>query len=338
MSKLLKQLLTSRWGKLLFSIRGNRRSLFTLLGFMMCNAHQSPSRSLTHKLLTEVGQEAIWQPPLGPTNTSCTHRKPCPLLTCRKAWCRHRFILKTNHGAMSSLSAFLGNGQSKLAKYDIYWLHNPKNYASFLRIGKPRWRIWPSLFSITELCSGISLEQQAPVLPQIPSPTSCHRAPAPSCFPGPASLHIVTTIRPSMSYRYWWSRSGVGKLRPTDQIQPTACFGKHSVVGTQPHSSICILSPAAFALQQQSGVVATDAIWAKAQDAYCLALDRKCLPTAGQDPYSLCVLIQNQRTDMTSDLGHLSSSWWQTCLSEWRKCFHHISGCKPNAGRFLNLL
>lgn len=87
-----------------------------------------------------------------------------------------------------------------------------------------------------------------------------------------SSLHIVTAIRLSMSYRCWWSRSGAGKLRPMDQIQPAACFGKHSVVGTQPHSTICILSPAAFLLQQQSGVVATDTIWAKAQDAYCLTL------------------------------------------------------------------
>lgn len=61
---------------------------------------------------------------------------------------------------------------------------------------------------------------------------------------------------------------------------------------------------ATLVLQQQSGVFATGPIWAKAQDVYSLALYGKCLPIAGQDPYNLCTMIQNQRTGVTLDLGH----------------------------------
>ena len=61
MSKLLEQLLTSRWGKLLLSLRGNLRSLFSFWGSVICNTHHSSFRSLTHKLLIEIGEHTPFQ-------------------------------------------------------------------------------------------------------------------------------------------------------------------------------------------------------------------------------------------------------------------------------------
>lgn len=50
-------------------------------------------------------------------------------------------------------------------------------------------------------------------------------------------------------------------LLPMDQIQPLACFCKYSFIGTQSRPFLYILSMAAFALNRQSSVVVTKAIW-----------------------------------------------------------------------------
>lgn len=110
MSKLLKKHLTSRWSKLLLSSRGNLRPLFTFLGFMMCNTHHSPSRNLTHKLLTEGVKKLPWFRPIW-------HHPYHHFHASKGRHVLHLSVEKPdvnkpiNQGATDCFSGFLVNGQ-----------------------------------------------------------------------------------------------------------------------------------------------------------------------------------------------------------------------------------
>ena len=70
---------------------------------------------------------------------------------------------------------------------------------------------------------------------------------------------------------------GVGKLWPTGQVCPTACFCKVLLEHSHAPPSIHILAMAAVTIQWWNRVLARDWMAHEAKDIYHLVLDRKSL-------------------------------------------------------------